>query len=147
MGERKEKKESRISFKNAGISLDTRTRWVTVIGLMGLSFFIWGLISWQPYHLAVYKAEGLKNATSRDYQISVANKQYRDGVVTLSVEGLTPDQYHLDTEQVVVPASSRYSMMLSLSPTISHGIHRIIISAKSSQGWEERFPIQYFSEQ
>ncbi|MBU6468737.1 MAG: 4Fe-4S binding protein [Betaproteobacteria bacterium] len=147
MGERKEKKESRIQFKNAAIALDTRTRWVLVIALMGLSFFVWGLISWEPYHLAVYKAEGLKNATSRDYQISVANKQYKEGLVTLSVEGVTPDQYHLDETQVLVPASARHSLILSLSPKITHGIHRVIVVAKSTQGWEERFPIQYFSEQ
>jgi hypothetical protein len=146
MGERKEKKESRINFKNAAIGLDTRTRWVLVIALMGCSFFIWGLISWQPYHLAVYKAEGLNNATSRDYQISIANKQYRDGVITLSVEGMRPDQYHLDETQVLVPASARHSLILSLSPNITHGIHRVIVVAKSPQGWEERFPIQYFSE-
>ncbi len=146
-GERKEKKVSRIRFRNNAISLTSRRNWMTVIAALGLSFFAWGLWTWEPLHLAAYRAEVQTSQANLDYRIEVVNKRYHPEQVTLSIQGLPPTMYHVSEQQLTLPSAGRVSVILSLSSQLPHGLHPLTIQARSPLGWHESFQIQHFSEQ
>ncbi|NDU85575.1 MAG: 4Fe-4S binding protein [Ferrovum sp.] len=146
-GEQKVKKEARVHFRNNAIGLTSRTSWMAVILTLGLSFFGWGLWSWQPMHLAAYRAEVQQASNDLDYRIEIANKRYRPEEVSLTLEGLTPQEYHFSRTHFTVGAAERQSVILSISPSLPHGVHAFRIVAHAPvEGWVDTFAIQHFSE-
>jgi len=146
VGERKEQKEARIHFRNNMVSLNSRSSWMAVVAALGASMFLWGLWTWEPYHLAAYRAEVQATHDNLDYRVALTNKRYRPGTIHLSVEGLAPADYHLSESTVDVAAAGRTSAVLSLSDQMPHGVHAFTVVATSPDGWQSRFPIQHFSE-
>ena len=146
VGERQEKKESRIYFRNNTASLTARSGWMAVISALGISMFLWGLWTWEPYHLAVYRAEVQAADSDLDYRIALTNKRYQPGAVSLVIQGLAPTDYHLSQSTASVDAAGRTSVTLSLSGQLSHGMHSFMVQASSADGWHSSFPIQHFSE-
>ena len=146
VGERVEKREARIHFRNAGVSLSARSGWMVVVATLGAGMFAWGLWTWEPYHLAVYRAEVQQAEGNRVYRVALSNKRYEPGLVTISVQGLRPEEYHLEGETVALVGAGRGSVILTVSKNLSHGLHSLVVTATSAQGWESHFPIQHFSE-
>ncbi|MDE2259546.1 MAG: 4Fe-4S binding protein [Betaproteobacteria bacterium] len=146
VGERKEQKVSRIYFRNNMASLNSRSSWMGVIAALGASLFLWGLWSWEPFHLAAYRAEVQAADTNLDYRIALTNKRYRPETVAVAIQGLTPADYHLSQSSVTIGAAGRASVILSLSNHLSHGMHSFTVVASAPGGWQSSFPIQHFSE-
>jgi polyferredoxin len=148
LGERQNKKIERIQFRNNAFGLKSRTVWMTMVLLLGLSFFSWGLWTWKPLHLSAYRAETQASSNvALDYRIEVANKRYQPEVVTLVLKGLDAGSYHFSQTQLVIPPADRRSVTLSVSPTLSHGLHYFIIEASAPDvSWKDHFSIRHFSE-
>ena len=146
VGERVEKREARIYFRNAAVSLSSRTGWMVVVATLGVCMFAWGLWTWEPYHLSVYRAEVQQTEGNRDYRVALSNKRYEPGVVTISVQGLRPEEYHLESETVALAGAGRGSVILTVSKDVPHGLHSLVVTATSPQGWVSHFPVQHFSE-
>jgi polyferredoxin len=146
VGERQEQRVARIHFRNNVVSLNSRRNWMIVIALLGACLFFWGLWTWEPYHLAAYRAEVQSSRDNLDYRIAITNKRYKAGVVTLAVKGLAPGDYRLPENVVTLGPADRTSVILSLSDQMPHGVHAFSIEASSPDGWHAHFPIQHFSE-
>ncbi|MDE1981210.1 MAG: 4Fe-4S binding protein [Betaproteobacteria bacterium] len=146
-GERKEKREARINFRNNAISLTSRSSWMAVIAALGLSLFAWGLWSWEPLHMSAYRAENQASRANLDYRIELVNKRYHPDSVVLSIRGLTDADYKLSETRVELPPAGRVSVILALSDQLPHGLHAFSVEASSPDGWHSHFPIQHFSEQ
>lgn len=148
IGERNQKKEERIHFRNNAFGIKNRASWMTVILLLGLSFFAWGLWTWQPLHLAAYRAEVQASSdVVLDYRIEIANKRYAPEVVDLRVKGLAQGDYHFSNTRMVIPAAERRSVILSISPTMAHGLHFFTIEAHAPDvAWQANFLIRHFSD-
>ncbi len=145
-GERKEKKEARIHFKDNSVSAKSRTAWVAVIASLGMSFFIWGLWSWEPFHASVYRSEIQNGSGNRDYRVELANKRYQPGVLHVAIRGLDPSEYQLSSTLVHIQGADRTSVNIELSDHLSHGLHSFSVLTWSDDGWHSSFPIQHFSE-
>lgn len=146
VGERKEQREARVHFRNNTMSLTSRGSWMAVISILGFSLFVWGLWTWEPYHLASYRAENQPSGANLDYRIALMNKRYHPGEVTLTIKGLSPNEYHLSESTLMLASAGRASAILSISSQLPRGIHSFVIEANSPDGWHSSFPIQHFSE-
>ncbi len=147
VGERKEQKVSRIHFRNNVASLNSRSAWMGIIAALGASMFLWGLWSWEPLHLAAYRAEVQAAETNLDYRIALTNKRYQPETVAVAIVGLAPADYHLSQSNVTIAAAGRASVILSLSNQLPRGMHSFTVVASSPGGWQSSFPIQHLSEQ
>ncbi len=145
-GERKEQKEYRVKFRNNMVSIKSRGSWMLIVGLLGTSMFLWGIWTWEPMHMATYRAETQTTHANLDYRVALTNKRYRTGTVTLSIQGLAPADYHLSQTSVTIAPASRESVILSLSGKLSHGMHSFTVVATSTDGWHSSFPVQHLSE-
>lgn len=146
VGERAQQKEARIHFRTAGISLGGRSRWMVVIVLMGISMFSWGLWTWEPAHLAVYRAEEQSSSNALlDYRISVANKSYHALPAHLSLEGLEPQDYQLEAVQTNIDSAARWDVILHLSNKLPPGLHAFQVKLEVP-GWSTTFPLRHFTE-
>jgi polyferredoxin len=146
VGERETRREARIQFRNAGISLGGRSRWMLVILLMGLSMFLWGLWTWEPAHLAVYQAEVQQSSQQvLDYRISVANKSYHPLPAKLAVEGLNSEDYQLEAVQTTIEGAQRWDVILHLSPKRAPGLHPFRVRLEVP-GYSSQFPLRHFTQ-
>lgn len=148
IGENQQKKVERIQFRNNAFGLKTRATWMSVILLLGISLFTWGLWTWKPLHLSAYRAETQESSrVALNYRIEIANKRYQTEVVTLGLKGLHDGEYHFSQTQLIIPPADRRSVTLSVSPNLSHGLHYFIIDATAPDvGWKDHFSIRHFSE-
>ena len=144
-GEPKAKTTSRSRFRDNATSLAARSKWVLALGAFGAGLFAWGLWSWEPLHVVVYRAEVQHQAGNRDYRIAISNKLYRERQVTLRVTGLAAADYALGAARVALPAVGRESVMLSLSDKLPHGIHPFAVEVTAG-GWQQRLAIQHLAE-
>ncbi|MDH6524599.1 4Fe-4S binding protein [Polynucleobacter sphagniphilus] len=144
-GEREEAKTSRLNFRNATISLKSRSIWMFLIALLGIGFFIWGYVNWEPFHVAVYRAEVQSSSSNLDYRISVANKYLKPAEVRVKVEGLSQGEYQLSEDDLIIPGGGRSSINLAISPELSHGLHPFVVTV-SSGSWVSDFSAQHFSD-
>jgi polyferredoxin len=146
LGERKQKRDN--PFRTAAISWFARAGWVGVLAVLGLSMLTWGLYSYEPYHLAVYRADTLAQAnTTQDYTISIANKMYRPAQFSVSVAGLPEGSYQLSASTINLTTAGRQSLVLSIAPDLPRGLHSFAVNVTTPDGWTGRFPMQHFSEQ
>ncbi len=143
MGERKH--DSDVAFKTNLNSLFARVRWVLPIMLLGVIMMVWGLVGYERYHVAVYRADTLQGDQILDYRISVANKYYEPAEVDLKVEGLDEGSYTLARDRVEFDTAGRINVELSLSPDLAKGLHPFLVRAKTADGWEETFRVHHYS--
>jgi polyferredoxin len=132
--------------RNNEYSLLGRSRWALPFTALGLIMFCWGLWSYEPYHLSVDHGRGAPGRAVTDYQISIANKQYRDGQLRIQVSGLDPAEFRLSTDTVALGAVQRQSLTLSISAQIPHGIHPVQVEVLAQDGWVGRFQFQHFAD-
>lgn len=144
MGERKREAESK--FRSAAISLFARIGWMAPIAALGAAMFTWGLWTYEPYHITVGRADGLRGSAMQDYRITVSNKLYRAAAFRVSVQGLPQDGYGLDTRDIKLPTAGRAAVMLSVAHKLPHGLYSIVVEVQAEDGWKGRYQIQHFAE-
>jgi len=133
-------------FRDNSMSLLSRFRWTTPFAVLGMVMFVWGLWSYQPYHLAVGSSEAAHDQSGRDYRIEVSSKRYRPTELTLSVEGLPRDDFTLSSPKLDFASVGRKSVYLSVSPKLQRGLYPFVVVVHSSDGWTGRFDAQHFVE-
>jgi polyferredoxin len=144
-GERKAQSEARSRFRDNATSLAARSKWMLVLGALGACLFLWGLRTWEPLHVVVYRAEVQQYQGNRDYRIAISNKLYHARQVLVRVTGLAAADYKLGATEVSLPSAGHESVLLSLSDTLPHGVHAFAVEVTAA-GWHARFPIQHLSE-
>jgi polyferredoxin len=144
-GEPAEKTRSRARFRDNATSLAARSKWVLALGVFGACLFSWGLWTWEPLHIVVYRAEVQHGAGNRDYRIAISNKLYHARQVAVRVTGLAAADFRLGADQIDLPAAGHGSVQLSLSDKLSPGLHAFAVEVASA-GWHERFGIEHLAE-
>jgi polyferredoxin len=134
------------TFRTAAVTLASRTGWVAPLAAFGAAVFAWGLWTYEPYHLAVYRAEQQAGRGVNSYRIAVSNKLYRPAQVSLHVRGLAPESYQLSSEDVSLTPAGRDSVILTISPDLKHGLHSFSVDASAHGGWTSSFQVQHFAE-
>jgi polyferredoxin len=132
--------------RNNEYSLLGRSRWALPFSALGLAMFCWGLWSYEPYHLSVDHGRGAQGQAVTDYQISIANKRYREEALRVRVSGLDPQYYHLSGDTVVLGKVQRQSLTLSISPQLRHGLYPVEVEVLAQDGWIGRFRFQHFAD-
>ncbi len=145
MGERKQAGIAR-GFRTAAVSLLTRAKWASAFTALGTGLFVWGLWTYDPYHVAIYRAETQQSHTIQDYRIAIANKLYRPAEFTVRVDGLSQGAYQLSAKDIKLAPAGRESLTLSIAPGLPHGLYAIVVTVSAVDGWTGSFRIQHFSE-
>ncbi len=144
-GEPKAQTEARSRFRDNATSLAARSKWVLALGAFGACLFLWGLRSWEPLHVVVYRAEVQHQQGNRDYRIAISNKLYHARQVLVRVSGLGAADYQLGATRISLPAAGHGSVLLSLSDKLPHGVHAFAVEVTAA-GWHVRFPVQHLAE-
>ncbi|MDR0480534.1 MAG: 4Fe-4S binding protein [Gallionellaceae bacterium] len=144
LGEREQKRKNQ--FRTAATSWFARARWVAGLAVFGVSMLIWGVWTYQPYHVAAYRAEKQQQVEAiQDYRIFVANKLYRPAQFTVRVQGLPAGSYQLSEDEVKLATAGRESLILSIKPNLPHGMYSFTVEVTSADGWTDRVQMQHFS--
>lgn len=142
VGEQQATRFAMLSMKLS--SLSSRVHWTIPFALLGLGMFVWGLISYQPYHLAVYRADMLHGGEIRDYRVAVSHKIYRDATLNVSVEGLEPNQYSLSDHTVRFDSAGRMDLQLHINDQLPKGLYSVLVHVQSQDGWQDSYRVQHF---
>ena len=125
------------TFKN-------RVAWVLPVWTLGMGMFIWGMISYNPFHMAVYKSERYQGAQINEYRINLANKLYEPGKLKLKVVGLNESEYSLSDKDVMIDKAARFDAFIKIKKGMSPGLHSFLVIAESPDGWKDQVRIQHF---
>ena len=123
-----------------------RGTWVLPVFLLAIGMFVWGIVSYEPQALSVYRAEMLHGDHIQNYRVNVANKLYQPTTVHVSVEGLPEESYSLSDDKVVFDTAGRGDLNLHIENTLSPGLHVITVHARSENGWQETYSVQHLVE-
>src|SRR5271169_6062942 len=126
-GERQAQTAARSRFRDNTTALAARSKWVLALGLFGAGLFFWGLRTWEPLHVVVYRAEVQHQSGNLDYRIAISNKLYHARQVQVRVTGLDSADYRLGATQLSLPAAGHESVLLSVSDKLPHGVHRFAV--------------------
>jgi polyferredoxin len=127
-------------FRNSVGSLLGRVRWTIPFFVMGLGMFIWGLWTYQPYHVTA----GRTDNSPLDYRIDVSNKRYQAETVTIAIEGLPAGAYTLQNSQVHFASAGRKDILMHINPTLPPGLLPILVHVRSDDGWTDVFRLYHF---
>ncbi len=127
-------------------SLSTRMSWTIPFSLLGLGMFVWGLVNYQYYHLAVYRADAEHGSSIDDYRIRVSNKLYRDASLTVKVEGLPSGSYRLSADEADFETAGRVDLQLHINDVLPRGLHSFLVQVQSADGWHDSYRVQHFVE-
>lgn len=144
MGETVNKKSNR--FRTATVSLLARAQWAATFTLLGATMFVWGLWTYNPYHVAVYRAEVQQAHTIQDYRIAISNKLYRPADISVQVQGLPQGSYHLSLENIKLAPAGRGSVTLAIAQDLPRGLYSIVVNVSAANGWTGSYPIQHLAE-
>jgi polyferredoxin len=133
------------TFRTAAVSLSARATWLAPLAALGVASFAWGLCNYEPQHLAVYQAETQSGPGVHSYRIAVSNKLYHPATVSLRIRGLEPGSYVLSGDAVHLAPAGRESVIVTLSPKLSHGLHAFVVDASAPNGWHSSFQIEHFA--
>ncbi len=137
--------ESKINKLRSNISsMFGRVTWTVPVTLIGAAMFTWGVVSYQPYHFSVYRAETLQGDNIRDYRINIANKLYADETLTVSVQGLPKGMYELSAGQAVFTTAGRQNLNLHVLPGLAPGLHSFVVRVQAARGWQGSYRVQHF---
>ena len=121
-----------------------RAVWTAPLFLLGLVLFVWGLVSYEPYHFTVYRAETRHGEQIEQYRITVANKRYRDAVIDFTVAGLPEGSYRLEKEQARFTTAGRQDIAIRVDSTaLGRGIYPFIVRGESRDGWQGQFRVHH----
>jgi polyferredoxin len=122
----------------------SRLSWAGALFVIGAGLFAWGYLNYAPYNLVAYRSDRSSGAEVNDYRIQVSNKVYTPGRVDLSIDGIPPEDYKLDTPDVALAPAGQANVNLHVA-NLSKGLHRIIVKARAASGWTDRFVIEHYS--
>lgn len=132
------------SRTNVG-ELFSRVRWTIPFTLLGLGLFIWGIVSYEPYHFTVYRADTAQAAHANEYSANVASKRYERTELKVAVEGLPEGSVTLSTPIVKFDTAGRQNVMIHVdSKQLPAGIHPFLVRMQSADGWEKSFRVHHF---
>ncbi|MDH5378258.1 MAG: 4Fe-4S binding protein, partial [Gammaproteobacteria bacterium] len=69
-------------------TLGRRVGWVMPVWLLGVSMFVWGIVSYDPHHVSVYKQSISSKGVTESYRINLASKYYSPSELKVDVGGL-----------------------------------------------------------
>jgi polyferredoxin len=137
--------ESKIKNLRSNIStMFGRVTWTIPVTLIGAAMFAWGIMSYQPYHFSVYRAETLQGDNIQDYRINIANKLYADETLMVSVHGLRDGSYDLSARQAVFTTADRQNINLHIHPGLAPGLHSFTVQVRAANGWQDSYRVQHF---
>ncbi len=125
-------------------SLSARMKWTVPFSILGLGMFVWGLVNYDHYRLAVYRADTEFGSAIEDYRIRVSNKLYRDAMLTIDVEGLPKGSYALSTREVTFDSAGKFDLKLHINSSLPQGLHRFLVRVQSADGWRDSYRVQHF---
>jgi len=125
-------------------TLKKRSGWVLPVMALGIAMFAWGLYTYQPYHLAVYKSEKSQGQQIDEYRINVANKLYQPGEVSIKIKGLNPEEYELTAKKLIFDEVGRKDAFVTIKPDLAPGLHSFIVEVSSADGWTNNIRMQHF---
>ena len=125
-------------------TLTERVGWVLPVWALGAGMFIWGLISYQPYHLAVYKSDIDQGAQISEYRVNIAHKIYEPGDVDITIIGLDKEYYSLSNKKMSFDSVGRQDAFVEIQSGLSTGLHSFIVKAESKDGWKQQIRMQHF---
>lgn len=125
-------------------SLSSRVHWTMPFALLGIVMFVWGLISYERYHLAVYRADTMHGAQISDYRVAVSNKLYEPAALDITLDGLDSSMYQLDQTQARFDSVGRVDLQLHIKEGLPAGVHSFLVHAQSPGGWKDSYRIQHF---
>ena len=125
-------------------SLSSRVHWTLPFALLGIAMFVWGLVSYERYHLAVYRADTMHGAQISDYRVAVSNKLYQPAELDITLEGLDSSMYQFDQTKAQFYGVGRIDLKLHIREGLPAGIHSFLVHAKSPDGWKDSYRIQHF---
>lgn len=126
------------------VNLSSRVQWTIPFGVIGLAMFVWGIISYQPYHLAVYRADREHGAEIQDYRIAISNKRYRPAELELSIDGLATQDYALESHTALLDTAGRVDLNLHIKEQLPAGLHAFLVRVQASDGWTRSYRVQHF---
>lgn len=141
VGEQQATKFAMLSMKLS--SLSSRMRWTIPFAVLGLTMFIWGVMDYERYHLAVYRADMTHGAEIRDYRVAVSNKIYGNATLEIGVKGLSKEQYTLSSHRVQFNDAGRIDLELHIQK-LPKGLHAVVVHVESSDGWTDSYRVQHF---
>jgi polyferredoxin len=124
-------------------SIKERLSWVLPVWAIGMALFIWGLVSYQPYHLTVYQSEGSHMGQIEEYRVNLASKMLDPADIDISVDGLDAVNYTLSAPSYRFESAGRGDVFIQLH-NLPQGLHSFIVRAKANNGWSAHFRIQHF---
>lgn len=125
-------------------ALSERLRWTLLFTATGAVMFGFGLLAYEPMHLAAYRADVEHADNIQDYRVAVSNKLYRPARVRLEVQGLPPGSYTLSQAEAVFTSAGRVDITLHIAATLPPGVHGVLIRASADDGWSDVFRVQHF---
>ncbi|MEE8379301.1 MAG: 4Fe-4S dicluster domain-containing protein [Gammaproteobacteria bacterium] len=125
-------------------SISTRMRWTIPFSALGIGMFIWGLVDYQYYHLSVYRADKMHATEISDYRVAISNKLYRNAEVSVSVEGLSEQDYLLSNNAARFNDAGRVDLNLHIKSNLRKGLHSFLVRVESTDGWQDVYRVQHF---
>ena len=125
-------------------SLSARMKWTLPFSLLGLGMFVWGLVNYEYYRLAVYRADTEFGSSIEDYRIRISNKLYQDAVLTVNIEGLPKGSYALSAREAAFNSAGKIDLILHINNTLPQGLHRFLVQVQSADGWQDSYRVQHF---
>ncbi len=140
-GARDEQRNNKLLNLN---SLIGRTKWTIPLTMIGLGMFVWGLWSYQPYHMVGYQSDTVLHGDKiRDYRVSIAHKTYHPGTVHVRIEGLPADDFTLSDTILKFNGVARENIMVHVEDTLAAGIYPLKVHAWSEDGWQDVFQFNH----
>lgn len=127
-------------------SLSTRMKWTAPFAFFALVMFLSGIYNYERYHLAVYRADTTLSHGIQNYRVSVSNKLYHSANLSITIKGLPAGSYSLSKSEVVFDTVGRIDIELHIGDGLSSGLHAIVVSVESMDGWHDSFRVQHFVE-
>jgi polyferredoxin len=127
-------------------SMSMRVRWTLPFSALGLGMFVWGLATYDAYHLAVYRADQQFASVIRDYRVAVSNKSYRAAEAAIRIEGLSENNYSLPEKKLKFDSAGRIDVNLHIESNLSPGLHSFLVHVDTADGWHDVFRVQHFVE-
>jgi len=123
-------------------SLGERVKWVIPVWLIGAGLFTWGMMTYQPFQMSVYKADIAQANQVSTYRVHLASKTYNGGVVNFDVEGIDPSFWSIGEQTVEFDSVGRRDLLITISPELKPGVYSLIVRATSNE-WSQFYRVQH----
>ena len=125
-------------------SFFSRVRVALPVAVFGGLMFWYGLSSYEPHHMSVFRAENAHQGAVRDYQINIANKLYRPADFTVRVGNLPDGAWRLSRDKVHMDTAGRANVRLHVGE-LPKGLYNVRVTVRASDGWTGSFLLRHFS--